>query len=387
MPRATPSRHGSPRRIPTPAPVAVSSRLLGPGVPAAATAKRRNATTCSGVMMEPMADRLRGTRALRLERSCGRRPSDWLCSRELSDGVQTLQAWFSGRGFETHRHDTYAIGLTDVGVQAFDYRGMAETSTPGQVVVLHPDETHDGRAGTPDGFGYRIVYVAPARIHEAARAIRGRFCPLPFVREAVATNQAVAAAIEAAFRLDPVPLAIDSLVVGLTEALLDADPSCRQEPTAAPLDERALARARAFLDAETDRVIRSSELEAITVLTRYDLPRPLPPPPPPPPTPRAHPAPPPSVASTAPARSYTTTSPHPTSPSPPASPTRPTSPASSSQPSALPPPTTKPSPTPGTEPYERTNNTALAQLDQPCEIRNARPASLARGICEGPLPL
>src|SRR5215471_10947973 len=123
MPRATPSRHGRPRRTPTPAPVAVSRRLL-----------------CSGVMMEPMADRLRGTRAPRLERSCGRRPSDSLRSRELSDGVQMLQAWFSGRGFETHRHDTYAIGRTDVGVQAFDYRGVAEASTPGQVVVLHPDE-------------------------------------------------------------------------------------------------------------------------------------------------------------------------------------------------------------------------------------------------------
>ncbi len=220
-----------------------------------------------------MADRLRGARGPRLERSCGARPSDWLRSRELSDGVQALQAWFASRGFDTHRHDTYAIGLTDVGVQAFDYRGVAEASTPGQVVVLHPDETHDGRAGTPEGFGYRIVYVAPARIHEAARAIRGRPCPLPFVREPVATNQALAAAIEAAFRLDPEPLAIDGLVLGLTEALLDADPSCRQDQASAPLDERALSRARAFLDAETARVVRSSELEAITGLTRYDLAR------------------------------------------------------------------------------------------------------------------
>ena len=70
--------------------------------------------------------------------------------------------------------------LTEVGVQAFDYRGVAEVSTPGQVVVLHPDETHDGRAGTPDGFGYRIVYVAPARIRRGRardpRASRRR-CP------------------------------------------------------------------------------------------------------------------------------------------------------------------------------------------------------------------
>jgi hypothetical protein len=102
--------------------------------------------------------------------------------------VQALEAWFTGLGYDTHRHDTYAIGLTDVGVQAFDYRGAARVALPGQVVVLHPDETHDGRAGTPEGFGYRIVYVAPARIHAAVRAIRGRPCALPFVRESVAVE-------------------------------------------------------------------------------------------------------------------------------------------------------------------------------------------------------
>src|SRR5262249_60740093 len=166
------------------------------------------------------------------------------------------EAGFCGRGCGTHGHDTSAVGRTDVGVQAFDYRGVAEASTPGQVVVLHPDEAHDGRAGTRDGFGYRIVYVAPARIHEAARAIGGRPCPLPFVREPVATNQALAAAIEAAFRFDPEPLAIDGLVLGLTEALLDADPSCRQEPTPGSLDERALSRPRAFPHPQPPRPIR-----------------------------------------------------------------------------------------------------------------------------------
>ncbi len=184
-----------------------------------------------------------------------------------------LQAWFAGRGFDPHRHDTYAIGLTDAGVQAFDYRGVTEISTPGQVVVLHPDETHDGRAGTPDGFGYRIVYVAPARIHEAARAIRRRPCPLPFVREPVATNATLAATIEAALRLDPEPLAIDGLIVSLAEALLAADPSCGRAATPIRLDGRALARARQLLDAATTRVIRSSEMEEVTGLTRYDLAR------------------------------------------------------------------------------------------------------------------
>src|SRR4029453_13466462 len=65
---------------------------------------------------------------------------DWSHSRDLSDGVQLLQAWFAGHGYDKHRHDTYAIGLTDAGVQAFDYRGRAEVSTPGKVVVRDPDQ-------------------------------------------------------------------------------------------------------------------------------------------------------------------------------------------------------------------------------------------------------
>jgi AraC-like DNA-binding protein len=230
----------------------------------------------SGVMMSgdgAMIGKVRGAVGAGLERSCGARRSDWLRSRDLADGVQLLEAWFAGHGFDRHRHDTYGIGLTDVGVQAFDYRGVAEISIPGQVVVLHPDETHDGRAGTAEGFGYRIVYVAPALIREAARAICGHPAPLPFAREAVTANAALAATIEGAFRLSPEPLAVDGLVLGLAGALLDADRSSRGATPLLRVDARALDRARQFLDAETARVIRSFELEAVTGLGRYELAR------------------------------------------------------------------------------------------------------------------
>ena len=52
-----------------------------------------------------------------------------------------------------------------------------------------------------------------------------------------------------------------------------ADPSCGGGARPIHLDAGALARARHFLDAETTRVIRSSELEEVTGLTRYDLAR------------------------------------------------------------------------------------------------------------------
>src|SRR3989441_953013 len=53
MPVATPNRQGRPLRTPACAPAAVSMMLLGPGVTAATTAKRRNATICSVVVRYP----------------------------------------------------------------------------------------------------------------------------------------------------------------------------------------------------------------------------------------------------------------------------------------------------------------------------------------------
>src|SRR6266446_2563715 len=51
MPVMTPSRHGSPLSTPAFAPAAVSMMLLGPGVTAATTVKRRNATARSVVVL------------------------------------------------------------------------------------------------------------------------------------------------------------------------------------------------------------------------------------------------------------------------------------------------------------------------------------------------
>src|SRR5215207_8521372 len=214
-----------------------------------------------------MAASIGGSAHAGLERSCG----DWVRSRGPVGGVELLQAWFGGRGFAPHRHDTYAIGVTDAGVQTFDYRGSVERSLRGQVTVLHPDEKHDGRAGTDSGFGYHIVYVAPERIGAAVRAITGRPAPLPFVRKPVTVNPLLARGVTDAFRVGLEPLARDALVVRLAEGLLAADSSLTAGGVRR-LDMAGLARARELLDSRRS-VVRSAELEAVTGLTRYEIAR------------------------------------------------------------------------------------------------------------------
>jgi AraC-like DNA-binding protein len=208
------------------------------------------------------------------------RGRDWIESAPPAGGAALLRAWFAGRAFARHRHDTYAVCVTDRGLQGFDYRGAAWTSAPGQVVVLHPDEPHDGRAAAAEGFGYRIAYVAPDRIAAAARALCGAAVPLPFLGDPVLTGGAparlLARAVGDAFRgfpAAPEPLAADALVEGLARGLVAADPSIRRRRRGTSYDLRALARARDFLDAEKARVVTSAELEAISGQDRYALAR------------------------------------------------------------------------------------------------------------------
>jgi AraC-like DNA-binding protein len=207
-----------------------------------------------------------------LERSCQNAPG-WLASATPAAGVELFSAWFAGAPYHRHRHDTYAIGLTDSGVQVFDYRGAVHASTPGQVVVLYPDEAHDGRAGDAEGFGYRIVYVEPALLTDALRALRGVPAVLPFVREAVSANAILTRAIDAAFDGPLESLAVDGLIVDLARGLLAGERRGAAATVSRRVDARAVDRARQLLDAERTRVVRSRELEAVTGLTRYDLAR------------------------------------------------------------------------------------------------------------------
>lgn len=97
--------------------------------------------------------------------------------------IHRIEAYFAGAGYAPHRHDTYTIGITLAGVQSFDYRGETRHSLPGGMVVLHPDELHDGRAGTDAGFRYRTIYIEPSLIQSA---LGGK--SLPFIDSGMSSD-------------------------------------------------------------------------------------------------------------------------------------------------------------------------------------------------------
>lgn len=206
-----------------------------------------------------------------LERSCEDRASDRIVSAPAVPGMERIEARFEGKFFEPHRHDTYAIGVTLSGVQSFRYRGRQEYSLPGRLIVLHPDEIHDGAAATDDGLRYRMLYIEPALVRQG---LSHNTDPLPFVDAPVIDDPQFRIALLSALSslddgLDELDVAdlVSQIASGLSRhARHDA---ARNEQ----VSQHRLARARDYLQDNSSRTVRSGELEQVTGLDRFTLSR------------------------------------------------------------------------------------------------------------------
>ncbi|ESY83658.1 AraC family transcriptional regulator [Mesorhizobium sp. LNHC221B00] len=204
-----------------------------------------------------------------LGRLCADAAQNCIISAPDPAGMERIEARFHGSAFDLHRHDTYAIGVTLQGVQTFRYRGATRVSLPGQIIVLHPDELHDGGAGTEDGLRYRMLYLEPSLMLDCLGG-----ASLPFVRDAVVTDDAFCATLLSA--LGPLEQELDELFVDDFLAQLIQRLSRHAGQPGKPMARtawQAAAAARDYLTENLNRPVGSSELEAITGLDRYALSR------------------------------------------------------------------------------------------------------------------
>ncbi|MFA7263434.1 MAG: AraC family transcriptional regulator [Caulobacter sp.] len=182
--------------------------------------------------------------------------------------VDRIEARFSGAAYAPHRHDTYAIGVTLGGVQSFDYRGETRHSLPGQLVVLHPDELHDGRAGDGAAFRYRTAYIRPADLQQV---LGGR--TLPFIDGGLSSDPRLADAVDALLADYDRPLTgleYQDALVGIAAALEAASGGVAVIRRA---NREAAQAARDYIEACLDETFSLAELEQATGHDRWRLSR------------------------------------------------------------------------------------------------------------------
>jgi AraC-like DNA-binding protein len=194
--------------------------------------------------------------------------SDWIQRAPFSSKLERIEAFFTGYGYDLHRHDTYAIGRTLSGVQSFQYRGQERHSLPGGTIILHPDESHDGQAGTVDGFQYRMVYVEPALIQQI---LGGK--PLPFIKSGLSCDPRLYAATNVL--LQSMNSQIDTMeeedaMFELAHALNAISGSVQSKHA---FDYRAAEKAREFIHDAIGRPLTLDELAQQSGRDRWSLSR------------------------------------------------------------------------------------------------------------------
>lgn len=89
-------------------------------------------------------------------------------------GVELLRASFRTLRFDRHFHEEYALGVVERGALRFRYLGRTMTAAAGQVNLVVPGEPHDGHAALPEGWTYRMFYLAPQVVDAACAELAPR---------------------------------------------------------------------------------------------------------------------------------------------------------------------------------------------------------------------
>lgn len=173
-----------------------------------------------------------------------------------------------GAAFSPHRHDSYTVALTMAGVQAFNYRGAMRHSLPGQVLILHPDEIHDGHCRDESGFSYWAAYVPPTHVQAVLEDAE-----LPFIAHGVSTHPPlIAAAMKMVVDCAGVddPAAYEDALYDLAHAMNDV---AGKVATVRIANRTAVMRAREFLDTAVVFGARLDQLEIVADCDRWQLSR------------------------------------------------------------------------------------------------------------------
>jgi AraC-like DNA-binding protein len=92
--------------------------------------------------------------------------------------MSLLAARFTRHRYELHTHPTYVIALITHGCESLRVGRRRIVASRNTVVVVNPEECHDGEAGAETGWAYRTFYPPVPMLTEVARELGHDEIPL-----------------------------------------------------------------------------------------------------------------------------------------------------------------------------------------------------------------
>lgn len=184
---------------------------------------------------------------------------------EQGGGTEVLDADFRTHTYSRHVHDRYVFGVVTRGAETFYYRGGHHVVAAGELVILNPDEVHDGMAATRDGWAYSMSYLPPEALRLEDDAGQ------PYFRQPVVDDPELAAQYfrsHAGITDDGASrLTRDSLFLKAVSALVARHAAGPRPPRRRGLETAAVSRVRDYLDAHYADNVALDTLAALAGLT------------------------------------------------------------------------------------------------------------------------
>ncbi|MCL9782923.1 AraC family transcriptional regulator [Vibrio sp. S4M6] len=84
------------------------------------------------------------------------------------DAINLIDAHYQKFSFQRHYHLDFHIGLITGGRQVFKHNGNSHCVGAGQLVIMPPDDIHDGRSWRESGYDVKVITISPTWLSHLA---------------------------------------------------------------------------------------------------------------------------------------------------------------------------------------------------------------------------
>ncbi len=164
--------------------------------------------------------------------------------------TELLHARFVNHSYTRHSHDTFAIGMIEVGAEEFECNRQKFVAPAGSIVVINPGEVHTGQAASEGGWTYRMLYPEAELLQKVLSETTGKQGVIPFFKNVViGDNELAPELLNLHFDLQsPISnLERQSRFLWWLTRLIQRHSETRQLPLKEGHEPRAIRQAREFL--------------------------------------------------------------------------------------------------------------------------------------------
>jgi len=187
--------------------------------------------------------------------------------------LEFLHATFVRQSFPRHTHETFAIGVIEMGVQATYYKGSTHIATSGEICLVNPGEVHTGFSPHESGWTYRVFYPDATLLEKVARKVSAHVEPLPHFPSPVIKDPHLSSNILCflkALEDSDVSLERETLLLSVLAQMVRRYAEARDgKRVGRQKEDGAVKKALEYLDAHFAENVTLSELSDIASLSEF----------------------------------------------------------------------------------------------------------------------